>query len=56
MSELRRKMSTDLRIRNYAERTQETYIARVAEMAVVFPLALIAVASGTFSPFLYYQF
>ena len=33
MSELRRKMLTDLRIRNYAERTQETYIARVAEMA-----------------------
>ncbi|MEA3510732.1 MAG: MBOAT family protein, partial [Actinomycetota bacterium] len=31
-------------------------VARVAEMAVVFPLALIAVASGTFSPFLYYQF
>ena len=27
MSELRRKMLTDLRIRNYAERTQETYIA-----------------------------
>ena len=33
MSELRRKMLTDLRIRNYAERTQETYIARVAQMA-----------------------
>ncbi len=33
MSELRRKMLTDLRIRNYAERTQEIYIARVAEMA-----------------------
>jgi len=33
MSELRRKMQTDLRIRNNAERTQETYIARVAEMA-----------------------
>ena len=33
MSELRRKMLTDLRIRNYAERTQEAYIARVAEMA-----------------------
>ena len=33
MSELRRKMLTDLRIRNYAERTQETYIGRVAEMA-----------------------
>ncbi|MEA3501844.1 MAG: MBOAT family protein, partial [Actinomycetota bacterium] len=31
-------------------------VARLAEMAVVFPLALIAVASGTFSPFLYYQF
>ena len=30
MSELRRKMLTDLRIRNYAERTP---IARVAEMA-----------------------
>ena len=25
MSELRRKMLTDLRIRNYAERTQEGY-------------------------------
>ena len=33
MSELRRKMLADLRIRNYAERTQETYITRVAEMA-----------------------
>ena len=33
MSELRRKMQADLGIRNYAERTQETYIARVAEMA-----------------------
>jgi site-specific recombinase XerD len=33
MSELRRKMLTDLKIRNYAERTQEIYIARVAEMA-----------------------
>ncbi len=32
MSELRRKMLTDLRIRNYAERTQEIYITRVAEM------------------------
>ena len=33
MSELRRKMLADLRIRNYAERTQEIYIARVAEVA-----------------------
>lgn len=33
MSELRRKMLTDLRNRNYAERTQEIYITRVAEMA-----------------------
>jgi len=33
MSELRRRMLTDLRIRNYAARTQEIYIARVAEMA-----------------------
>ena len=33
MSELRRRMLTDLRIRNYAERTQEIYIARVTEMA-----------------------
>ena len=33
MSELRRKMLTDLRIRNYAARTQQAYIARVAEMA-----------------------
>lgn len=33
MSELRRKMLADLRIRNYAERTQEIYIARVAEAA-----------------------
>ncbi len=33
MSELRQKMLTDLRIRNYAERTQEIYIRRVAEMA-----------------------
>lgn len=33
MSELRGKMLTDLRNRNYAERTQEIYIGRVAEMA-----------------------
>jgi integrase/recombinase XerD len=33
MSELRQRMQTDLRIRNYAERTQEIYITRVAEMA-----------------------
>jgi integrase/recombinase XerD len=33
MSELRRKMQADLRIRNYAERTQTIYVARVAEMA-----------------------
>ena len=36
MSELRRRMLTDLRIRNYAERTQEIYIARVAEAACYF--------------------
>ena len=33
MSELRREMQTDLRIRNYAERTQAIYITRVAETA-----------------------
>lgn len=33
MSELRQQMLTDLRIRNYAERTQGIYIRRVAEMA-----------------------
>jgi integrase/recombinase XerD len=33
MSELRRKMLADLKVRNYAERTQEIYIGRVAEMA-----------------------
>ena len=33
MSELRRKMLADLRVRNYAGRTCEVYIARVAEMA-----------------------
>ena len=33
MSELRQRMLTDLRIRNYAERTQAIYITRVAEMA-----------------------
>lgn len=36
MSELRRKMQADLRIRNYAERTQTIYIARVSEMARYF--------------------
>ena len=36
MSELRRKMLTDLRIRNYAERTQEIYVTRVAEMGRYF--------------------
>lgn len=29
---------------------------RVAEIAVAFPLTLVVVASGSFSPFLYYQF
>lgn len=33
MSELRQNMLADLRVRNYAERTQAIYIARVAEMA-----------------------
>lgn len=33
MSELRQRMLTDLRIRGYAERTQEIYVIRVAEMA-----------------------
>jgi site-specific recombinase XerD len=33
MSELRQQMLADLRIRNYAERTQAIYITRVAEMA-----------------------
>ena len=33
MSELRGKMLADLKVRNYAERTQAIYIARVAEMA-----------------------
>jgi len=33
MSELRQQMLADLRIRNYAERTQKIYIARVAAMA-----------------------
>lgn len=33
MSELRRRMQADLRIRNYAVRTQRMYIARVAECA-----------------------
>lgn len=33
MSELREQMLADLQIRNYAERTQEIYVQRVAEMA-----------------------
>jgi len=36
MSELRQRMLTDLRMRNYAERTQGIYITRVAEMALHF--------------------
>ena len=36
MSDLRRRMLADLRIRNYAERTQTIYIARVSEMARYF--------------------
>ena len=36
MSELRQRMLTDLRMRNYAGRTQEIYITRVAEMALHF--------------------
>lgn len=33
MTALRRKMLADLKVRNYAERTQRMYIARVAQMA-----------------------
>jgi len=33
MSKLRQQMLADLRIRNYAERTQGIYVHRVAEMA-----------------------
>ncbi len=36
MSELRRQMQADLRVRNYAERTQAIYIRRVAQMAMHF--------------------
>ena len=36
MSKLRRRMQGDLRVRNYAERTQAIYIRRVAEMAMHF--------------------
>jgi integrase/recombinase XerD len=36
MSELRRRMLADLKVRNYAERTQRMYIARVAQMARYF--------------------
>lgn len=36
MSELRRKMRADLKIRNFAEQTQTIYIARVAQMARYF--------------------
>jgi len=36
MSELRQRMLTDLRMRNYAERTQGIYVTRVAEMALHF--------------------
>ncbi len=39
MSELRQQMLADLRIRNYAERTQGIYITRVAEMARYFKRA-----------------
>lgn len=33
MSELRRKMQADMRIRNYADRTRQMYVARVTQMA-----------------------
>jgi integrase/recombinase XerD len=36
MSELRSRMLADLRVRNYAPRTQAIYVARVAEMARYF--------------------
>ena len=36
MTELRRQMQADLRVRNYAARTQAIYIRRVAEMAMHF--------------------
>ena len=35
MSELRQQMLADLRIRNYAERTQGIYVQRVVEMVLV---------------------
>ena len=54
MSELRRKMLADLRIRNYAERTQEIYIARVAETARHFERSLEDLSSEEVRGYLRY--
>ncbi len=54
MSELRRKMLTDLRIRNYAERTQEIYITRVAEMGRHFGRSLADLSAEEVREYLRY--
>lgn len=54
MSELRRRMLADLRIRNYAERTQEIYIARVAEAARYFKRSPAAVTHEDVRSYLRY--
>ena len=54
MSELRQKMLTDLRIRNYAERTQEIYITRVAEMARHFGRSLADLSAEEVREYLRY--
>jgi len=54
MSELRQQMLTDLRIRNYAERTQGIYITRVAEMARHFKRAPDALTAEDLREYLRY--
>lgn len=54
MSELRRKMLADLRIRNYAPRTQEMYIARAAQAARHFQRPLEGLTSEEIRTYLRY--
>lgn len=54
MSELRRKMLADLKVRNYAERTRAIYIARVAELAQHFGRSPDRIRRGEIGDYLRY--
>ena len=54
MSELRRKMLADLKVRNYAERTRAIYIGRVAELAQHFGRSPDRIRRGEIRDYLRY--